>query len=327
MNNLIFWSQIALKELRYKTVILMIVFEAVGFFAVRPTKNITIDFILIALVLACSYMSATAFNDVSDYEIDKLNIPKDNSRPLMVMNVSKKQLTIFAYSALIASVIFAAAVSPIYVLFAISGIILSACYSLKPFRMSYRGILAALWLPLSYVVFSFMGGALVNGGLSSLSSKILIALYVSFIGRIILKDFRDVKGDKKFGKRTFLVRHGAIKTCIVAVLAWLVGDLILSLALWGQFKLLIVLLQPMIILIIASLYFLSNQKILSKQLIIIQFIGNTGNMILIALLTQLCVLAYHYSSLEENLLVLSAIIIYAVIGLNIYIKNKSIIKL
>ena len=105
MDRIIFWYQIAIKELRFRTLVLMVVFESVGYFSTRPTKNISLNFVLIALVLATQYMSATAFNDVSDFEIDKLNIPKDNSRPLMTMNISKKQLTIFAYSFLITSII------------------------------------------------------------------------------------------------------------------------------------------------------------------------------------------------------------------------------
>ena len=247
-------------------------------------------------------MSATAFNDVSDFEIDKLNIPKDNSRPLMTMGVTKRQLTIFAYSSLFAAFAFAILVSPIYILFVLSGIVLSVFYSLKPVRISYRGILAVLWLPLSYVVLSFMGGSLINGGLNSYSLKILLALYISFIGRIILKDFRDVKGDKKFGKKTFLVRHGAKKTCFVAAASWLIGDIILSFTLWSQFRLLITLIQPMVLIVLACLYLLSKEKILPRELTIIQFIGIVGNMMLIGLLTALCVSAYNYSHLKENLI-------------------------
>ena len=38
--------------------------------------------------------------------------------------------------------------------------------------------------------------------------------YLGFIGRIVLKDFRDLKGDALFGKRTFLVRHGRGPTLV-----------------------------------------------------------------------------------------------------------------
>ena len=58
----------------------------------------------------------------------------------------------------------------------------------------------------------------------SLNDALLLAgLYVGFIGRILLKDFRDVRGDALFGKRTFLVRRGRRTTCIVSAILWTAG--------------------------------------------------------------------------------------------------------
>lgn len=281
-------------------------------------------------MLATQYMSATAFNDVSDFEIDKLNIPKDNSRPLMTMNISKKQLTIFAYSFLITSIILSLLISPIYIFYALSGIFLSVFYSIKPFAISHRGILASLWLPLSYVVLSFVGGASINGGLNSFSIKILIALYISFIGRIILKDFRDVVGDKKFGKKTFLVRHGAKLTCLVASSAWLIGDLVLSISLWSKFKLQVVLIQCVFVLIIYSLYLLSKEPRLKNQLIIIKFIGATSNITLIGLLTVLCLSAFNHPKYVNTSIYLSMVFFFGMIAgrialekMEVFIASKS----
>jgi 4-hydroxybenzoate polyprenyltransferase len=45
---------------------------------------------------------------------------------------------------------------------------------------------------------------------------ITVGLYMQFIGRIILKDYRDVKGDKAHGKMTFLLRYGNKSVCIVS---------------------------------------------------------------------------------------------------------------
>jgi 4-hydroxybenzoate polyprenyltransferase len=53
---------------------------------------------------------------------------------------------------------------------------------------------------------------------------LLAGLYLTFIGRILLKDFRDVRGDAMFGKRTFLVRHGAARTCQVSAACWAAGS-------------------------------------------------------------------------------------------------------
>src|SRR5205814_1467372 len=48
------------------------------------------------------------------------------------------------------------------------------------------------------------------------------------IVRILLKDFRDVKGDRLYGKRTFVIRHGRRWTCAVSAACWLVGSFALS---------------------------------------------------------------------------------------------------
>ena len=51
-------------------------------------------------------------------------------------------------------------------------------------------------------------------------------LYVGFIGRIVLKDFRDVRGDRLFGKRTWLVRHGRVATCRLSAACSIAGTVI-----------------------------------------------------------------------------------------------------
>jgi hypothetical protein len=57
---------------------------------------------------------------------------------------------------------------------------------------------------------------------------LLGGLYIGFIGRILLKDFRDVRGDALFGKRTFLVRYGRRRTCAVSAVCWIAGTLTLT---------------------------------------------------------------------------------------------------
>jgi len=45
----------------------------------------------------------------------------------------------------------------------------------------------------------------------------------------MLKDFRDVKGDKMFGKRTFLLRHSRLATCYMSEFFALVSLIIMGL--------------------------------------------------------------------------------------------------
>ena len=57
------------------------------------------------------------------------------------------------------------------------------------------------------------------------------ALFALFMARIVLKDFRDLPGDRMFGRRTFLIRRGKRVTCLVSAAALVLGTFLLVLAL------------------------------------------------------------------------------------------------
>jgi 4-hydroxybenzoate polyprenyltransferase len=111
---------------------------------------------------------------------------------------------------------------------AAGGLALSVAYSVRPLRLADRGAVASLLLPACYVSVPYLLGVLAPAGRVRLADLVLLAgLYVGFIGRILLKDFRDVRGDALFGKRTFLVRHGRRATCVFSAACWLGGTLLL----------------------------------------------------------------------------------------------------
>jgi len=286
-------------------VIVMITFEAIGYEAVKPTKSISLNFIWVAIMLAALYTSATCFNDVADEEVDKVNLVNDVSRPLVTTNVTGQQLKRLGIIALIVAAVAAALVSPAYVLFVVAGAALSIFYSVPPFHLSYRGILASLWLPLSYVVHPFLAGALFQGKLDRQSLYILIAMYCCFVGRILLKDFRDYEGDKKFGKLNYLVRHGPKTTCLVAGLAWLVGDAVFVGTLSRTYPVLTIVMQPIIAIIFYGLYLLAYEKDYSQKLLEVLFVGRLGNAIALALLAALTLRAFDYPNSQKNLTVIA----------------------
>lgn len=300
-----FWADIAYRMLRLRTVLVMITFEAIGYEAVKPTGNLSVKFYLATIMLGTLYMSATCFNDVADEEVDKVNLANDVSRPLVTTNTSSSQLKALGVIALVVASLSAVIISPGYLLLVLAGILLSVLYSLPPVQISYRGFLAAIWLPFSYVVLPFMSGALIQGQLTRFSIYVLCAMYICFIGRILLKDFRDYEGDKKFGKLNFLVRHGPQKTCIASGAAWIVGDIFFSVTLASTFPLLAIIIQPMILAVLYGLYLLSNEKQYSRKLLEVLFIGRVGNAIALALLAALTLQAYHYSQAQKNFTVLA----------------------
>lgn len=281
----------------------MVTFEAIGYEAVKPTGNLSIRFLLVAIMLATLYMSATCFNDIADEEVDKVNLANDVSRPLVTTAATSRQLKVLGIVSLLAALLAAVVVSPAYFLFVLGGVLLSVFYSLPPIKISHRGIFAALWLPLSYVVLPFLMGALIQGGLTRLSLYVLAAMYVSFVGRILLKDFRDYEGDKKFGKRNFLVRHGPKKTCLASASAWILGDIIFCALLAKTYFVLAVIIQPMIIAVLYVLYLLAYEKRYSQKLLEVLFIGRVGNAIALALLTALTLRAFDYPAQQKNIIV------------------------
>jgi hypothetical protein len=106
-----------------------------------------------------------------------------------------------------------------------AGLAFALAYSLEPIRLSRRGAVASLTLPLGYVAVPFVLGDLAAGGrVRPADVAVLASLYVAFIGRLVLKDFRDVRGDTLFGKRTFLVRHGRRRAVAVGAAAWTLGS-------------------------------------------------------------------------------------------------------
>jgi 4-hydroxybenzoate polyprenyltransferase len=300
-----FWADISYRMLRIRTVLVMVTFQAIGYEAVKPTGAVSVTFILGAIMLGALYMSATCFNDVSDEEVDKVNLANDVSRPLMTTNVTSQQLKWLGIITLIISLVTAIAISPAHLVLAISGILLSVFYSLPPIKISHRGIFASLWLPLSYVILPFLTGSFIQGDLTRTSMWVLLTMYVTFIGRILLKDFRDYEGDKKFGKLNFLVRHGPVKTCIASASAWILGDVLFCVMLARKYPAVAIIMQPIIAGVLYGLYRLAYEKKRPLLLLEVLFIGRLGNAIAVSLLTALTLKAYHYPALQNNLIIIA----------------------
>jgi 4-hydroxybenzoate polyprenyltransferase len=110
-----------------------------------------------------------------------------------------------------------------------------------------------------------------------------LGLYFAFIGRLLLKDFRDVKGDQLYGKKTFLLCYGAKITCLVSGFFWVVGTTIICIA--------VVLPYPVLALFVLGLIqstFLLNKLSTSNNTQIqqnyIKSIANVANALILTLI-------------------------------------------
>lgn len=204
----------------------------------------------------CFLLFSVAVNDLADEPIDRVNLPNDPRRPLVVGSATRFEMQVTAVTAAVVALAAAATLGGLALVLLALGLLLSAGYSLPPFRLAKRGIVAPLVLPACYVVVPTSLGILaVRPNLQATDLVLLGALYLGFVGRIVLKDFRDVRGDSLFGKRTFLVRHGRRATCVLSGVFWTAStaglllvrdaDLALGLVLLGALAAVLVLLASL----------------------------------------------------------------------------------
>lgn len=180
---------------------------------------------VVALVAVAGWMLfAVAVNDLADERIDCVNLSNDPRRVLVTGHATRSHVTVIAIVAGLAAIGAATTLGGASAVVVSCGLALAAAYSLPPLRLSGRGTLTSALLPLGYVAVPYLTGAFSSGaGITELSPRLLIGLYLGFMGRLVLKDFRDERGDKLYGKRTTLVRHGRAPTCVFAAVFWSAG--------------------------------------------------------------------------------------------------------
>ncbi|HTE22089.1 MAG TPA: UbiA family prenyltransferase [Candidatus Limnocylindria bacterium] len=190
-------------------------------------KLITGHLLELGLCLVCIamwYINGTAINDLADYEIDQINLKHDKDRPLVTGNASKKTVWRVAVLAALTGVMAGYAITWTAGAVMLATVFLNWIYSMPPVRISYRGGLAQALLPLGYVAFPYSLGLIAfSGSIDAASLGILAALYLLFCSRVMLKDFRDVDGDKKHGKLTFLLRHSVDTVAKAALTVYALG--------------------------------------------------------------------------------------------------------
>ena len=276
--------------LRVKTYYLIILYYLVGYL-IFDTSNISnlklsLKFCLSAMVIALWYINGTSLNDYADQEIDKINLKKTHERPLLEKAVSRKQILVVSVFSAAMSLIFSLMISKEVMLVTTAFIFLNIIYSLKPFEVSHKGELAILLLPLGYVVFPILLGVYSTGNtLNSFAIVLICALYLQFISRIILKDYRDVKGDARFGKKTFLLKYGNKLTCRVAQLSLGAGIIVQAYIFYTELIYILIGIFLLSGYCFEMLSVLMNKKKWSDQKAYISSIGRaqTGNLVITGL--------------------------------------------
>jgi 4-hydroxybenzoate polyprenyltransferase len=282
------------KLLRYRVAVMIVLFMMLGAAWQGGLTAIDWSVVLMVLALASSYVSATSVNDIADKEIDEINHPGEKGRPLITGAAKTIDLwLVFGVASVLAMALPLAVDATAAGIMALS-LVIGVLYSLPPVKLSYRTFLAPLTLAVAYVGIPYWVGVVVVGGRLEASDLPLIgALYLLFIGRIGLKDFRDREGDAAYGKPTFLLKYGKRWTCLLSFGAICAGDALLIAALAEKWWL-AALLQPYIVSVMVMLYRLYRVRSRKDEQLSIGVGAKMGNGLLATLLGSL-ILANHSS--------------------------------
>ena len=272
--------------LKFARIRILVTCYALVFLGSVAAGSISTKTVLALFVLAAWYIHAASTNDYADREIDKINLKTANDRPLVSRDISQKQFWIIHFSSGILSLVFASFYGAFAVLATVGMLVTDYLYSIKPFRISDRGIYSQLVLAVGYVFYPFSLGYWAIMEPSGYSWLLATGLYLGFVARILLKDFRDVKGDKKHGKMTFLLRHGARITCKVSGLFWLLALIAMGSAVSFKLGALIPLVLGFLI-VLVLLSELAAAVTINDQQQYIALIAKAANVSVIVILTLL----------------------------------------
>jgi 4-hydroxybenzoate polyprenyltransferase len=280
--------------LRYRVAVMIILFMLLGAAWHQGQTTIDRSVVLMILALASSYVGATSVNDIADKEIDEINHPGDQGRPLVTGAARSADLWMIFGASSVLAVALPLAISPAAAGIMGLSLVIGVLYSLPPLKLSYRTFLAPLTLAVAYVGIPYWAGVVVGGGrLQIIDLPLMAALYLLFAGRIVLKDFRDREGDAAYGKPTFLLNYGKRATCLVSAGAICAGDALLVAALAERWWLWVAaLLQPYVASIMLMLYRLYRVNGRRDEQLAIGVGARMGNGLLATLLGTL-VLANH----------------------------------
>jgi 4-hydroxybenzoate polyprenyltransferase len=311
------YLKISQSLLRVPTYLLLLMYLCTGFVAgltVTSADNSllsTLKLILSGLIIALWYINGTALNDYTDYEIDIINLKGDKERPLVVGSASRRQLIYIAAIAALLALFSAFILSPRHFIVVAALLVLNMSYSFKPLRISRRGLLAPLLLPMGYVLLPYSLGYLSQTSeTNNLTYVLLISLYLQFIGRIILKDYRDVKGDKVHKKMTFLLRHGNLAVCLVSALAISTSALILITLSDIYLKIFSFCIVTLTVFSITLLYQLSNTSTWKQQKPLLAGFGRAMTGVTASIIAGLVTYNLELSAWKNTLIAVLITIVY-----------------
>jgi chlorophyll/bacteriochlorophyll a synthase len=200
---------------------------------VQGRAGVIVGGVLLAGPLVCA--TSQAVNDWFDRHVDAINEPQ---RPIPSGRMPGRWGLYVALAWTLLSLAAAWALGPWAFVAGVVGLALAWAYSAPPLRLKRNGWWGNAACGLCYEGLAWMtGAAVMAGGVPSLRSLILAALYSAGAhGIMTLNDFKSIEGDKRMGIGSLPVRLGPVRAAHVACWAMAVPQLVVVglLADWGQ---------------------------------------------------------------------------------------------
>jgi len=174
--------------------------------------------LLVFLIFTFAYMAGTTVNDIYDELIDKINMPY---RPLQEKRVSRSgvwKLSIFLHAL---TLVIGFTLGWKIFLLTIVFFIFSFIYSVPPVALNKRGILGQIELSITVLFIPvFTGMVLALGNFFVPINYILVMLFFSslFVFIFLLKDFKDIQGDRAWNKKTPVAQLGPKNTKTLSII-------------------------------------------------------------------------------------------------------------
>lgn len=283
---------------RPAVILLLMMFAATGLAqAGRGSSPLLLAVVLVTVAAFLLY--SVAWNDLADEAIDRVNLP--GKRPLTTGAATRSEFVVIGLVAGVVALAASASLGWPVLIVTAAGLTVSACYSLRPVRLADRGAVASMVLPACYVAVPYLVGVLAaRPRLTVPDISLAGGLYLGFIGRILLKDFRDVRGDALFGKRTFLIRHGRRATCAVSSVCFVAGNCAVLVTVQHVTALLVVIEAAFLAGVLAALRALAKGPALRQEEALISAIAILGRGMVLLVLAHLSMLAAHWSRLSYD---------------------------
>ncbi len=196
--------------------ILIGLFPILGISLVNPALGFSSIIIFLAFFFA--WLAGSTLNDLYDENVDKINMPY---RPLERRQISRSTAWTFSILTHMIALLLAFSLGFKILLLMILFFIFSTFYSVPPIQFSHRGIFAQIELIFTVLVIPIYAGVVYTIGSFLINVKYLVviqSLFLLFIFAFIVKDFKDITGDKKGHKFTAVLQFGKQNARLISLL-------------------------------------------------------------------------------------------------------------